>query len=93
MAHVVNCLILKTEADGLEASPYPGELGQRIYENISAEGWRQWLQRLAIIMNENHLSTAEESHVALIEKHMVGFLFGEGDFGDLPSGFTPQGGG
>jgi len=39
--HVVNCLVLKKEADGLKAPPYPGELGQRIYGNISAEEWRQ----------------------------------------------------
>ena len=46
MAHMVQCVVLNREAEGLEAPPHPGELGQRIYENVSAEGWKQWLQRL-----------------------------------------------
>jgi Fe-S cluster biosynthesis and repair protein YggX len=52
-------------------------------------GCKDW----RLLLSKNHLSAAEESHVAHIEKHMVGFLFGEGDFGDLPSGFIPRGGG
>ena len=49
----VNCTVLKEEADGLESPPYPGELGQRIFENVSADGWQQWLQRQVLIINEN----------------------------------------
>lgn len=88
---MVNCLILKREAEGLKRPPHPGELGQRIFDNISKEGWKQWLQRLTMIMNENRLSTGDPESVTLIEKHMLGFLFGEGDFGGLPPGFSPPG--
>jgi len=88
----VICKILKVEAEGLDEPPYPGELGQRIYENISKEGWQQWLQRLTTILNENHLSTADPGSLEVIERHMVGFLFGEGDLGQLPPGFNPGGG-
>jgi Fe-S cluster biosynthesis and repair protein YggX len=91
MPRNVFCLVLQNEAEGLERPPHPGELGQRIYQHISREGWQQWLQRLAAIMNENRLSTADPKTLELIEQHMVGFLFNEGDLGHLPSGFTPQG--
>jgi Fe-S cluster biosynthesis and repair protein YggX len=84
-------LILKRNAEGLDRPPYPGPLGERIYANISREGWQRWLQRLATIMNENRLSTADPKTIPVIEKHMLGFLFGEGAMGGLPPGFTPPG--
>ena len=90
MSRVVFCQILKKEAPGLDVAPYPGELGERIFENISTEGWNQWLQRLTMIVNENRLSTADPASVEVIEQHMVGFLFNEGDSGQLPDGFVPQ---
>lgn len=88
----VFCKVLKLEAEGLDSPPYPGDLGMRIYENISKEGWQQWLQRLATILNENRLSTADPGSLEVIERHMLGFLFGEGDLGQLPPGFNPGGG-
>ncbi|WP_455208074.1 oxidative damage protection protein [Kaarinaea lacus] len=93
MARMVQCVVLKKEAEGLDKPPHPGELGVRIYENVSREGWKQWLERLTTIINENGLSTADPQNVELIEKHMIGFLFGEGDFGTLPAGFRAAGGG
>jgi len=89
MARMVNCVVLKREAEGLDAPPHPGELGQRIYENVSKEGWKQWLDRLTMIINENGLSTADPGTVEIIERHMRGFLFGEGDLGGTPQGFRP----
>lgn len=91
MARTVFCQVLKREAEGLERPPHPGSLGQRVYENVSQEGWQQWLERLTTIMNENRLSTADPKSIELIEQHMVGFLFGEGDLGKLPPGFSPGG--
>jgi Fe-S cluster biosynthesis and repair protein YggX len=46
MANVVQCVVLKTEAEAMERPPHPGELGQRIFENVSKEGWKKWLERL-----------------------------------------------
>lgn len=89
---MVMCKVLKTEAEGLDAPPYPGEIGQRIYENISKQGWLEWLNRLTIIINENGLSTADPSNLEIIEQHMLGFLFDEGQMGQLPSGFQAAGG-
>lgn len=91
MTRTVFCQVIKSEAEALDRPPHPGTLGQRIYENVSREGWRKWLERLAIIINENRISTADPGSIALIEQHMVGFLFGEGDMGKLPQGFAPQG--
>lgn len=92
MKRMVECVVLKREAEGLDKPPHPGELGKRIYENVSREGWRQWLDRLVIIVNENGLSTADPKNLSLIEQHMLGFLFGEGDYGQLPAGYRAGGG-
>lgn len=91
MTRIVDCVVLKREAEGLENPPHPGELGQRIYENVSKEGWTSWLERLTMIINENGLSTADPQSIDLIEKHMVGFLFKEGEMGQMPEGFRPPG--
>jgi len=90
MARMVNCVVLKKEAEGLDAPPHPGELGVRIYENVSRSGWQQWLDRLSAIINENGLNSADPKALELIEKHMRGFLFGEGELGQAPSGFRPR---
>ena len=90
---MVVCVVTKQEAEGLDKLPHPGELGQRIFDNVSKEGWNQWLERLTTIINENGISTMEFDSFELIEKHMLGFFFGEGDFGQLPAGFRPAGSG
>ncbi len=86
----VFCSVLKKESAGLDAPPWPGELGGRIYDSVSREGWKDWLQRLVMIINENQINTADPAGVQLIEMHMRGFLFGEGDLGQLPDGFMPM---
>lgn len=91
MSRMVFCKVLKKEAPGLETVPYPGELGQRIFNEISDEGWKKWLERLTSIINENGLNTADPATIEVIEQHMLGFLFDEGDLGKLPAGFSPQG--
>jgi len=93
MANMVKCVVLKVEAEGLDRPPHPGELGQRIFENVSKEGWQKWLDRLTTIINENALNTADPANIELIEKHMLGFFFEEGDFGQAPAGFRAGGGG
>ena len=78
MTRMVNCVVLKVEAEGLDAPPHPGSLGERIYENVSKEGWKQWLERLTTIINENGLNTADPKNIELIEKHIVP------NIGDVP---------
>lgn len=87
MTRMVQCVVVKREAEGLDEPPHPGELGKRIYENVSKEGWTEWLKRLQMIINENQLNSADPRSIEVIEQHMLGFLFGEGDLGGLPQGF------
>lgn len=88
MARMVDCVVLKREAEALDEPPHPGELGRRIFDNVSKEGWAEWLKRLQMIINENGLNSADPRSIEIIEQHMLGFLFGEGDMGGLPQGFT-----
>lgn len=88
MTRKVQCIVLNTESEGLERPPHPGELGQRIYQKVSKQGWQKWLEHLVMIINENGLNTADPRSLAMIEEHMKGFLFNEGKFsGD--QGFRP----
>ncbi len=89
MARTVNCVVLNQEAEGLDAPPHPGELGQRIYTEVSKEGWRQWLEQQAMIINEYGLNSADPRAMEVIEKHLLGFLFGEGEFATMRQGFQP----
>ncbi len=91
MARTVNCVVLGEEAPALERVPYPGELGQRIFANVSAEGWNQWIERQTMIINENGLSTIDPASLEILEQHMLGFIFKEGDLGSQPEGFRPPG--
>ena len=93
MVNKVKCVVLKVDAEALDAPPHPGDLGIRVFENVSKEGWKQWLDRLTTIINENGLNTADTKNIELIEKHMLGFFFGEGDHGHQPAGFSAGGGG
>ena len=77
------------EADaGSRCPPWPGELGQRIYENISAEAWRLWEERMKMILNEYRLMPWQKEAQELVKKHMEDFFFGEG--AALPPGYVPQ---
>jgi len=87
MTNTVQCVVLKAEAEALDKAPHPGELGERILANVSKEGWSRWLERLSMIINENGLSTADVESIQVIEMHMKGFFFAEGEMGQVPSGF------
>ncbi len=89
MARMVKCALLGEEAAGLEQVPYPGDLGQRIFENVSADAWSQWIARQTLIINENGLSTIDPASLTLLEQHMLGFLFNEGELGQTPQGYRP----
>ena len=59
MARTVNCAKLGREAEGLDFPPYPGELGKRIFEHVSKEAWKTWLEHQKMLVNENHLNLAD----------------------------------
>ena len=66
---------LGREAEGLERAPYPGDIGERIFNHISIEGWKQWQQQQTILINENRLNMAESKARKFLEEQMEEFLF------------------
>ena len=77
MARMVKCVKLGREAEGLDFPPYPGELGKRVFENVSKEAWKQWLEQQKMLVNENRLNLADKkSRDYLIAKTLVATLEG-----------------
>jgi Fe-S cluster biosynthesis and repair protein YggX len=84
---MVQCVKLGKEAEGLDRPTYPGELGKRIYENISKEAWASWVQRQTMLMNEYRLSPIDPKARKFLEEEMEKFLFS--DDSATPDGFVP----
>ena len=78
MTRMVNCTKLGREAEGLERMPYPGELGKKIFENISKEAWQSWVAHQTMLMNEYRLTPINAKDRKFLEEEMEKFLFGEG---------------
>ena len=78
MTRTVNCIKLGNEAEGLQMAPYPGELGQRIFENVSKEAWGMWVQHQTMLLNEYRLTPIEPKDRKFLEEEMEKFFFGEG---------------
>ena len=88
MARTVQCVILKREAEGQDYAPYPGELGQRIYENVSKEAWQQWLGHQTMLINEYRLTPIEPEARQFLATEMEKFFFGGGS--EKPKEYVPQ---
>ena len=87
MARLVQCTHLKKEAEGLDFAPYPGELGKRIYENISKEAFEQWKRHQTMLVNENRLNLADARARQYLARQMEQYFFGAGV--DQPAGYVP----
>ena len=87
MARIVHCVKLGKEAEGLDFPPYPGELGKRIYENVSKEAWAAWLKHQTMLVNENRLSLADVRARKWLAEQMEKHFFGGG--ADMPQGYVP----
>ncbi|MEM7278502.1 MAG: oxidative damage protection protein [Pseudomonadota bacterium] len=87
MSRTVNCVMLKVEAEGMDRAPYPGELGKRIYENVSKQAWSSWLSHQTMLINENRLTPFEPEARKFLEGEMEKFFFGEGSA--KPQGYVP----
>lgn len=87
MTRTVQCVILKQEAPGLDRVPYPGPLGQRIFEQVSREGWSRWVKHQVMLINENRLSPVEPKARKFLEGEMEKFFFGAGS--ERPPDFKP----
>ena len=82
------CVKFQKESSGLDDPPWPGELGQRIYDNVSAEAWKLWEERMKMILNEYRLMPWQKEAQELVAKHMEEFFFGDG--AALPPDYVPQ---
>jgi Fe-S cluster biosynthesis and repair protein YggX len=88
MSRTVNCVVLGQEAEGLDYAPYPGELGKRIYENVSKQAWQRWLAHQTMLINEYRLTPIEPKAREFLEREMEQFFFGEGS--QAPEGYVPK---
>ena len=88
---MVRCVKLQKKLPGLDAPPWPGELGQRVYDNVSAEAWQLWEERMTMILNEYRLMPWQKEAQQLVAKAMDEFFFGEGA-GPPPDYVPPQAG-
>ena len=87
MSRMVFCQRLNQEAEGLDFQLYPGELGKRIFDNISKEAWGEWQKKQTMLINEHKLNMMEPEARKFLEEQMVGYLF-EGKEPDI-EGYTP----
>jgi Fe-S cluster biosynthesis and repair protein YggX len=87
MTRTVECLKLGKTAEGLTTPPYPGELGKKIYENISQEAWALWMNHQTMLINEYRLSMMDPKARDFLKQEMEKFLFGGGSA--APAGYVP----
>jgi Fe-S cluster biosynthesis and repair protein YggX len=87
MTRMVNCVKLGQEAEGLPRQPYPGELGKRVFENVSKQAWADWLKHQTMLINENRLSPMDPKARKFLEEQMEQYFFGEG--AAMPEGYVP----
>lgn len=84
---MVKCVKLGREAEGLDFPPYPGELGKRIFETVSKEAWKQWLELQKMLVNENRLNLADKKARDYLARQMEKHFFGAG--ADTAAGYVP----
>lgn len=84
---MVKCVKFARELPGLDEPPFDNELGKRIYENVSKEAWKLWLEHLKMILNEYRLNLAERESQQIVKQQMEEYFFGEG--AALPPGYVP----
>ena len=87
MSRKVQCVLLGTEADGLDRPPYPGELGKRIFDHVSKQAWQQWMRHQTMLINEYRLTPIEPKARKFLEEEMEKYFFGTGS--TAPQGYVP----
>jgi Fe-S cluster biosynthesis and repair protein YggX len=88
MAHMVKCVKLGREAEGLDEPPFDGPFGQKIYENVSKEAWAKWQEHMKMLLNEYRLQPWKPEAQEFIVEQMNAYFFGEGS--QLPKEFVPE---
>ncbi len=88
MGRTVQCVLLGIESEGLDRPPYPGDLGQRIFDSVSKLAWQRWLAHQTMLINENRLTPIEPKAREFLEREMDKFFFGEGS--ERPAGYVAE---
>jgi Fe-S cluster biosynthesis and repair protein YggX len=88
VTRMVQCVVLGTEAEGLDRPPYPGELGKRVFDNVSKLAWKRWLGHQTMLINEYRLTPIEPKARKFLEAEMEKFFFGTGS--EAPPDFRPE---
>ena len=87
MPRMVKCVKLGRELPGLDDRPFDTELGQKIYENVSAEAWRMWAEHSNMLLNEYRLQPWKPEAQQFLVEQMEAYLFGAGS--QLPKEYVP----
>ena len=85
-ARIVHCVKFGKDLPGLDRVPWRGELGKRIYENVSKDAWKLWIEHSKMIMNEYRLNPLDPNSQKIMEEQLEQFFFGEG--AKLPEGYV-----
>ncbi|HAT1881752.1 TPA: oxidative damage protection protein [Legionella pneumophila] len=85
MSRTVFCCKLKQEAEGLEKQPFPGELGEKIFNEVSKQAWNMWLSHQTMLINEYRLNLIEARAREFLKEEMLKYFFGDGS--EKPSGY------
>jgi Fe-S cluster biosynthesis and repair protein YggX len=88
MTRMVQCIKLQREAEGLDFPPYPGPLGKQLYDTVSKEAWKAWLEHQKMLVNENRLNLSDQRARKYLEEQMQRHFFGPG--ADAAQGFVPK---
>ena len=87
MTHMVKCIKLGHEAEGLDFQTYPGELGKRIFDNVSKQAWGEWIKHQTLLVNENRLNLSDIKARQYLARQLEAHFFGEG--AEQPIGYVP----
>ena len=85
---MVHCVKLQREAEGLDKPPFKGDLGKRVFDTISKEAWRQWLEHSKMLINEYRLDLTQKKAHEVLKEQCEAFLFGDG--GINPPDYVPE---
>lgn len=88
MARMVKCIKLDREAEGLDFQTYPGELGKRIFDNVSKEAWQEWIHLQTMLVNENRLNLSDSKARKYLAEQLEAHFFGSG--AEQPAGYVPR---
>lgn len=88
MNRIVHCCKLKQDAEGMARQPFPGALGERVFNEVSQQAWTMWLSHQTMLINEYRLNLLEPKSREFLKEEMQKYFFGDGS--EKPSGYTPN---